>query len=324
MKLRNAVLTLPFAALAFGIAPVQAQEKYPSKPIQMVVPLSPGTSTDIVARTIAQSMAAHLGQPVVVQNRQGAGGTIAAQAVAKAAPDGYTILMVNSQHAINPLVYNNLQFDTLRDFVAIALVGESPSVVVVAPQLGARTLKDFIAIAKQRPDSIHYASSGIGSQTHLAGAYFASRAGIRLVHVPYKSSSDVVADLLSGRVQATFVPAPFLLSPIKSGKLVALAVASSDPMRTPFEAPSVSEAGVPGFHYSTWFGFVAPAKVPRPTLEQLAKTIQAVSAEKETLEKFEAQGIIPRSALLGDFDRYIKAEIDKLAPVVKTSGIKAE
>jgi tripartite-type tricarboxylate transporter receptor subunit TctC len=195
---------------------------------------------------------------------------------------------------------------------------------VVAPQLGARTLKEFIALAKQRPDAIHYASSGMGSQTHLAGAYFASRAGVKLVHVPYKSSADVVSDLLTGRVQATFVPAPFLLSHIKSGKLIALAVAAPEAMRTPLEAPSVNEAGVPGFEYSTWFGFVAPGKVPAPILEQLARTIQGIAEEKETLEKFRAQGVVPRILILDKFDAYISAELDKLAPVVKAAGISAE
>jgi tripartite-type tricarboxylate transporter receptor subunit TctC len=312
------------ASLACGSAPVAAQDKFPSRPIQVIVPLSPGTSTDVVARAIADRMAERLGQPVLVQNRQGAGGTIAAQAAAKSAPDGYTILMVNSQHSINPLVFSKLSFDTLRDFKGLALVGESPSVVVVAPQLGAHTLKEFIALAKQRPDAIHYASSGIGSQTHLAGAYFASRAGVKLVHVPYKSSADVVSDLLTGRVQATFVPAPFLLSHIKSGKLIALAVASPEAMRTPLEAPSVSDAGVPGFEYSTWFGFVAPAKVPAPILEQLARTIQGVAEEKDTLEKFRAQGVVPRVLTLGSFDAYISAEMEKLAPVVKAAGISAQ
>jgi tripartite-type tricarboxylate transporter receptor subunit TctC len=324
MTPRPTAFLIILAAIACAPGPAAGQDKYPSKPIQMIVPLSPGTSTDIVARTFADRMSERLGQPVLVQNKQGAGGTIAAQAVSKSAPDGYTILMVNSQHAINPLVFSKLPFDTLRDFYGLALIGESPSVVVVAPQLGARTLKEFIALAKQRPDSIHYASSGIGSQTHLAGAYFASRAGISLVHVPYKSSSDVVADLLTGRVQATFVPALFLLSPIKSGKLLALGVAAPEAMRVPLEAPSVGEAGVPGFEYATWFGFVAPAKVPAPILERLAHTIRDIAGEKEVVDKFHTQGIMPRVLTLGQFDAHIKAEIDKLAPVVKAAAIRAE
>ena len=187
----------------------------------MIVPLSAGTTTDIVARTIADRLGQRLGQPVVVENKQGAGGLIAAQAALSSAPDGYTILMVNSQHVINPAVNKSLPYDTLRDFVGLALVGEAPSVVVVTPTLGVRTLKDFIALAKQRPDSINYASGGIGSQTHLAGAYFASQAGISMVHIPYKVSSEVVGDLLTGRVQVSFVPAAFLLGPIREGKLLA-------------------------------------------------------------------------------------------------------
>lgn len=326
MKNRFARVLLLAAALGFHtLAAAQSSaDAYPSRPIKVIVPLSPGTTTDIVARTVAERMSSHLGQSVVVENRQGAGGVVAAQAALAAEPDGYTIMMVNSQHVINPAVYKALPYDTLRDFVGIALVAEAPSVVVVTPKLGVRTLKDFIALAKQKPDAINYASSGIGSQTHLAGAYFASQAGISMVHVPYKASSEVVADLLAGRVQATFAPAAFLLGPIRDGKLIALAVTTPSAMRTPLEAPSVSEAAIPGFEYATWFGFVAPAKVPAHAIERLARAIQSAAAEAEVKAKLQSQGIVSRTLGLREFDAYMKADMDRLAPVIKAAGVTAQ
>jgi tripartite-type tricarboxylate transporter receptor subunit TctC len=199
MRSNNARMITLVAALALAV-PAQAQnatDSFPSRPIKMIVPLSPGTTTDFVARTVADGLSRDLEQRVIVENKQGAGGTLAAKVTAMSAPDGYTILMVNSQHSINPAVYQSLPYDTLKDFAGLALVAEAPSAVIVSPQLGVKTLSEFIALAKQHPDTINYASSGIGSQTHLAGAYFASQAGIRMVHVPYRDSSQVIADLLA-------------------------------------------------------------------------------------------------------------------------------
>jgi tripartite-type tricarboxylate transporter receptor subunit TctC len=325
MNWNLAASMLTLAALACG-APAHGQtggDNYPSRPIKIIVPLSPGTTTDIVARAIAERLSPHLSQPAVVENRQGAGGVVAAQAALSAAPDGYTILMVNSQHVINPAVHKTLPYDTLRDFVGLALVAEAPSVVVVTPKLGVRTLREFIALAKQKPDAINYASSGVGSQTHLAGAYFANQAGISMVHVPYKASSEVITDLLTGRVQATFVPAAFLLGPIRDGKLLALAVTTRTGMRAPLEAPSVSDEAIPGFEYATWFGFVAPAKVPAPIVARLAQALQSASLEADVRAKLQAQGIIPRTVGLGEFDAYMKADMDRLAPVIKAAGVTA-
>lgn len=311
------------AALAFS-APALAQsaaDKYPTRPIRLIVPLTVGTTTDVVARTIADRLSRRLGQPVIVENKQGAGGVVAAQAALSAAPDGYTILLVNSQHVINPAVYKSLPYDTLRDFTGIALVAEAPSVVVVTPKLGVHTLKEFIALAKQKPGGIAYASGGIGSQTHLAGAYFASAAGVAMVHVPYAGSSAVIPDLLTGRVEATFAPAAFVLGPVKDGKLIALAVTTRAPMHSPLEAPSVSDAAIPGFEYATWFGFLASAKVPRGIVDRLAQAIQAAAQEPEVKAKFDEQGIVARTLGPREFDAYIKADMARLAPIIKTAGI---
>jgi tripartite-type tricarboxylate transporter receptor subunit TctC len=324
MRSSNAGMTALAAALAFAM-PAHAGngvDNYPSRPIRMIVPLSPGTTTDVVARTIGDHLSRELEQPVIVENKQGAGGTLAAKVTAMAASDGYTIMMVNSQHSINPAVYQNLPYDTLKDFAGLALVAEAPSAVIVSPKLGVTTLKDFIALAKQHPDTINYASSGIGSQTHLAGAYFASQAGISMVHVPYRDSSQVIADLLGGRVQASFVPLAFVLGQVQEGQLLALAVTSHEGMQAPVKAPSVSEAAIPGYEYNTWFGFLAPAKVPSPLRERLANALQHAAGSAEVKEKLSGLAIYPRVLTLGDFDGYIKADMDKQRQIA--DGAKIE
>ncbi len=300
-----------------------AQEPFPSKPVQMITPQSPGTATDIVARLFAEKMSARLGQQVVVQNRPGAGATIGTGLAAKAPPDGYTILMTNSAHTINPSLYDNLPFDTLRDFAGLALVTEAPAIVVVNPQVGVRTLKELIALAKQKPGALNYGSAGVGTATHLAGAYFASKAGIDIVHVPYKISADITTDLLTNRIQVNFVPAAFQLGHIREGRLLAIGNSGPTRMRVPFEAPSISEEVMPGYTYATWYGFLAPAKTPQPILELLAGALKAASDDAEVKEKLVAQGMIGRTLLLREFDAYLRADLEKLAPVVKASGAKA-
>lgn len=297
-------------------------DNYPSRPIKIIVPLSPGTTTDLVARTISKQLSLELKQSVIIENKQGAGGTLAARIVATSPPDGYTLLMVNSQHSINPAVYKNLPYDTIKDFAGLALVAEAPSAVIVSPKLGVTTLKEFIAFAKQHPGKINYASSGVGSQTHLAGAYFASQAGISMVHVPYSDSTQVIPDLLADRVQASFVPLAFVLGQVREGKLLALAVTSRDGIEVPVKAPSVSEAAIPGYEYNTWFGFVAPSKVPQPILERLAKALQTAANMAEVKETLSRVGIFPRTLILRGFDEYIKADIAKEKSIASKAGIE--
>lgn len=303
--------------------PALAQDRYPTHPIQVVVALAAATTADIIARLYAEKLGARLGQAVVVQNRPGAGGTIASQAVAVANPDGYTILMTNSAHSINPALYASLPYDSLRDFAGITLVAESPALVVINPNFGARTLKEFIALAKQKPGTINYGSAGVGTATHLAGAYFASLAGVQLVHVPYKTSPDLITDLLTGRIQATFVPPAFLLSQIRDGKLLALATSTRESMRAPLEVPSARDAAGIDYEYGTWYGFLAPAKAPQAVLDILSRNMRQIADDKDVREKYRAQGVLPRTIALREFDAYIKADMDKLGPVVKASGAKA-
>ena len=299
-----------------------ASDDYPSRPIKIIVPLSPGTTTDLVARTIGKQLSLELKQSVVIENKQGAGGTLAARIVATSPPDGYTILMVNSQHSINPAVYKNLPYDTIKDFAGLALVAEAPSAVIVSPKLGVTTLKEFIAFAKEHPDKINYASSGVGSQTHLAGAYFASQAGISMVHVPYSDFTQVIPDLLADRVQASFVPLAFVLGQVREGKLLALAVTSHNGIEVPVKAPSVSEAAIPGYEYNTWFGFVAPSKVPQPILDRLAKALQTAANMAEVKETLSRVGIFPRTLISHEFDDYIKADVAKEKGIASEAGIE--
>ncbi len=320
MNSKSAIFA-PILALLTGVA--AGQDKFPIKSIQLVTPLAAGTTIDLVARTYAELLSPRLGQSVVVQNRPGAGGTIAGQSVAKAAPDGYTILIVNSQHTINPTLYKSLPYDTLTEFAGIAQIGEAPSLIVVHPKVGARTLKEFIAIAKQKPGQINYGSAGIGTTTHIGAAYFASRAGIELVHVPYKGG-ELVADMVAGRVEAMAVPVAFLLQHIKEGRLLALGVTTRESLKSPIEVPSVEEAaGLPGFQYATYYGFVAPAKTPRPIIEQLSREIRQVTADKALTDKFAAQAIFPRDLGSADFDAFIRADLERIGPVIKAIGATA-
>ena len=321
MKISRSILSFLAALLFASVA--CAQDKYPSKPLTVVVPYATGTTTDLIARAFAPKLQEILGQPVIVQNRPGAGGTIATLSVATAASDGYTLLMANSTHAINPTLYTKLSYDSKRDFSGVALVAESAYLIVAGPQLGAKTLREFVAMAKAKPGGINYASAGVGTSTHLAAAYFSNLAGIDIVHVPYKNSSDYIADLISGRVQVSFVPTAFLLTHIKSGKLMALGVSTRDAMKTPLEVPSTREAGI-DYEYTAWFGLLAPSKVSPAILEQLSRAVRTAQDHPDIKAEFSKLGLSARNVPLAEFDAYIRTDMDKLGPFVKASGAKAE
>ena len=322
MKLSLIGAVVVAATLASG-TPVRAQGGapggYPSSPVTIVTPLAPGTTIDVLARLYADKLAKRFGQQVIVSNRPGAGGLIAAQAVAAAPPDGYTVLLANSGHAILGTLNKNLPFDPVRDFAGVSLIGETAALVTVPPSLGPRSLQAFVDLAKAKPGTVNYASAGIGTATHLAGAYFAKQAGIQTVHVPYKTGSALIADLLEGRVQVTFSPAAFTLPLLQEGKLLALAVSSPAAMRKPIEVPNARSVGI-DFEYATWYGFLAPVKTPSAVLQTLHAAIAEVSEDAELRAKIDAQGIEPRSAGLRDFDAHIRNEMDRLAPLLKSIG----
>jgi tripartite-type tricarboxylate transporter receptor subunit TctC len=295
----------------------RAQEHYPTRLITVVVPITAGTTIDILARLFAESLSKRLGQQVVVANRPGAGGLIGAQTVAGAAPDGYTLLLANSGHAILGTLNKNLPFDPVKDFTGINLIGDAPTVVNVAPSLGVATLRQFIDLAQAKPGSIHYGSAGIGTATHLAGAYFGLQTGTELVHVPYTVSSTIIADLLGGRIQATFAPAAFTLPLLQDGRLLGLAVAADEPIREPVAIPTAVSAKV-DYRTATWYGFLAPAKTPPAILQSLHDAIVEAGQDPELQAKIRIQGVTPRSIGLADFDRYIRTDMERLAPLLAT------
>jgi tripartite-type tricarboxylate transporter receptor subunit TctC len=244
--------------------------------------------------------------------------------VASADPDGYTLLFTNSQYAIAPAVYKTLGYDTVADLVGIALVAESPSAVIVSAKMGVKTLKEFMDTAKAKPDTFTYASAGIGTQTHLAAEYFSSQAGIKLVHLPYSNTGSIISDMISGRTQATFAPPGFLLGQIQSGDLLALAVTSREGMTEPIKAPSVSDAAIPGYEYSTWFGFFAPSRTPAAIVGRLAVALGMATKESDLKERLLKSAVITRFMQLRDFDAFAKSDIEKEAQIVKAAGIAAQ
>ncbi len=312
------------AVLATAVATIcLAQDGYPSRPIRFISSGSPGTALDILSRLYADKLASRLGQQVVVENRGGAGGTIAAQSVAKAPADGYTFLIVNNAHAINPTLYAALPYDTLKEFSGVALLADSPAVVAASPQLGVKTLKELIALAKEKPGTINYGSGGVGTSVHIVSEYLAAQAGIRMVHVPYKQMGELNSDFMSGRIQLVLGPVVFHLPHIRAGRHLPLAVTSRERLPLLAEVPTVAEAGVPGFEYGTWYGLMAPAQTPRPVLEALAREIQHANDQPDVRERMAGQGLVPKRVVLGQFDDFIRSEIDKLGSIVRASGAKA-
>ena len=296
--------------------PARAQDHYPSRLITVIAPITAGTTIDILARLYADRLSKRFGQQVVVVNRPGAGGLIAAQAVASSPADGYTLIFVNSGHTILGALNKNLPFDPVRDFAGVSLVGEAPTIVTVPPALDVSNLKEFVARAKARPGTINYGSAGIGTATHLAGAYFALKTDTDLVHIPYTVSATIIADMLGGRIQASFVPAAFVLPLLQDGRLRALAVSAREPVTDPIRIPTALSQGI-DYQNATWYGILAPAKTPKAVLQSLSQAISEVGKDPELQAKIRAQGIDPRDIELEKFDLHIQADMARLDPLLK-------
>jgi tripartite-type tricarboxylate transporter receptor subunit TctC len=313
-----AVVALAAACLS---GPASAQDQFPNRPVTIIAPITPGTAIDIMARLYADKLSKRFGQQVVVANRAGAGGMIGAQAAANAPADGYTVLFANSGHAILGAINKNLTFDPIGDFAGVLLAGEAPAIVVVPPSLGVSNLKEFVALAKSKPGTINYGSAGIGTSTHLAGAYFALKTNTDLVHIPYTVSATIIADLLGGRIQASFVPLAFVLPLLQDGRLSALAVGAQAPVTDPISIPTALSQGF-DYQYGTWYGMLAPGKTPKPVLATLNQAMAEASQDPELLAKVRAQGIVPREIGLERFDAYVRADMARLDPVLKTVAEK--
>ena len=303
------------ALFALSTVPGQAAEQFPARQITLVVPLTPGTTIDILARLYADKLGKLLGQQIVVMNRPGAGGIVGAESVATAAPDGYTLLFGNSGHSILGLLNKNLAFDPIKDFAGVSMIGAAPAIVVVPSSLGVGDLNAFVALAKAKPGQLNYGSAGVGTATHLAGAYFAAQTNINIVHVPYTVSSNIISDMLSGAIQASFDPLAFVLSFLQNGSLRALAVGADEPVTDPIKIPTAIGQGV-DYHFATWYGILAPVKTPKPVLHTLADAIAAASRDGELQQKIKAPGIKPDIIGLDAFDSYIDGDLARLAPLV--------
>jgi tripartite-type tricarboxylate transporter receptor subunit TctC len=313
-------------ALAALAAPAGlAAEPFPARPIRFVVPYPPGGPLDTVARLLGQKVAASVKQPVVVDNVPGAGGNIGAGAVARAAPDGYTILMgAVATHAINPTLYPALPYDPDRDFIAVTQVASTPNVLVVNPAVQARSVAEFIALARSQPGKLNFGSGSTGSAGHLAGELFKSMAGVDMVHIPYKGAAAAMQDLVGGRVDAMFDNLASSLSQVKGGRIRALAVTTARRSELAPELPTIAESGLPGFDISTWFGVFVPAGTPGPVVDRLhAEFIQALAAT-DVREKMLNLGAEPVGNTPRQFASYVRSEAAKYAKLVTASGAKVD
>jgi len=307
------------ATLAATAGAVSAQS-WPNRPIRMVVPLSPGGFADVPARILAARLSVVLGEQVFVENKPGAGGTIGADFVAKARPDGHTLLFTGTPHVISAWLYKNLPFDPLKDFAPVALVATGPYVLVVNPQLQVHSVQELIAAAKAQPGKIDFASSGNGSGQHLVAALFNSMAGINLNHVPYKGSGPAMQDLVSGQVKVSFAGIPNVLTHVRNGRLRALAVTT--PKRSPDlpEVPTVAEAGVPGYEATVWGAVVAPAGIPREIVERLYAETAKVLQDAEVQQGFRASGLEATVLRPDELGALIRVEYEKWGKVVRDTG----
>ena len=305
---------------------VQAQATdYPAKPIRLVVPAAPGGGADFLARIVGVKLGELVGQSVVVENRAGASGTIAADGTAKSAGDGYTVLMGQSTSiVIAPQLYPKLPYDTLRDLKPVTLVAEVPNVMVVHPSVPANTVKELIALAKAKPEMLNFGSSGNGAPSHLAGEMFKSATGTRLVHVPYKGAGPAVNALIAGEIQVMFAPIVAVLPQVKAGRLRALGVTSAKRSAAAPDLPTLAETGLTGYEISSWFGLFVPASTPAAVVDKLFKETNRVLKSPDVIERFAKEGAEPVGSTPADFNNYVRTEFVKYNKVIKDNGIKAD
>ena len=319
--LRPALMAL-LLACAVTHSPAQG---FPEKPIRFVVGFTPGGPSDILARALGQKLGERWSQQVVIENRPGAGGNVAAEAVAKSAPDGYTWLLGNNSIlATNQSLYRNLGYDPVKDFAPVSLVAVQPNILVVNPRVPVHSVLDLIQLAKKSPGKLNYASSGAGAAAHLAGELFKTMAGVDLVHVPYKGAQPALTDVIAGEVQLMFATSASVIPFIKAGKLRALAVTTARRSASVPDLPTVSEAGVPGFEAITWHGVVVPAATPAPLVERLNRDIVGALAQPDLRERLAALGAEVHAGTPREFADYIASEIPKWSKVVRDSGAKLE
>jgi tripartite-type tricarboxylate transporter receptor subunit TctC len=305
-------------------AAVSAAEKYPDRPIRMVVPFPPGAASDFLARTVGQKLGELYGQQVVVDNRPGAGGIIGSTIIAKAAPDGYTLGVIGQPHIVNALLQKDSAYRPIEDVATITLLAVLPNVVVVSPSLQVKTLADLVALAKAKPGQLNFGSAGVGSSSHLAGELFKSATGVNVVHVPFKQLSDVFTEMLAGRVHYYVFPLPAVMPMLRDGKLRPIAVATAKRAVSLPDVPTSAESGVPAYISESWFGAVAPAKTPRPIIQKLNTDIVGILRQSDTRERFERGGADPVYGSPEEFANLMKTEYARFRKLIEDAGIKMQ
>ena len=314
---------IPLVLALLAPLPVLAQA-WPTRPVKLVVPYPPGGPTDIVARVVAERLSAQTGQTFIVDNRAGAGGNLGAELVAKAPPDGYTLLVATTAHAINKSLFKNLHYDVQRDFSAVSLLTQGPLVLVVNPDFPAKTVGELIALARARPKSVSFASSGNGQSTHLAAELFASMAGAPMTHVPYKGSAPALNDLIAGQVPVMFDTMLSAMPHVKSGRLRALAVTGAQRSPAAPELPTLAESGLPGYQAYAWNGLLAPAGTPPAVIGRLSEELKTALSQSAVQEKFSAQGFAATWTAPAQTAAFVQSEVEKWAVTVQQSGAKVE
>jgi tripartite-type tricarboxylate transporter receptor subunit TctC len=322
MKIARWMITAIATAATILVSGIATAEGFPNKPIKMVVPYPPGGPTDVQARVVAEKLGSILGQPVVVENRGGAGGMLGSKLVAQAAPDGYTLLMgASGPQAIGPLMVQTPMYDPIKDFTPISLVSYSPMMLIVNPKLPVKSVKDLIDLAKQKPGTLNYGSYGPGTMAHLAGALFDSMAGVKMTHVPYKGSAPAMVALLGGEIDLMFDTIITALPHVKGGKVRALAVTKPTRSSAVPDLPTVAESGLPGFEAVSWIGLMGPAGMPQEAVDQLSSAMVKALADPGVRERLAQAGAEPVGSDAATFAKQMKSELARWEPVVKAAGL---
>ncbi len=317
------LLILPMVGLALSAGGAGAQT-WPTKPLRAVVPVAAGSSTDIIPRVVFEQLSVQLGQPIVVENRSGAGGTIGTAFVARSDADGHTLLATGSVHAISQSVYSKLTYDPARDFAAVVPLGISPNVLVVAPGKDFKTVGDLVAAGKARPGALNFSSVGIGTATHLSAERFLSSAGVKAVHIPFKGGAEAMSEVMAGRIDFFFGPVGLVLPQVREGKLLALAVNGAKRSAALPDVPTTLEAGIANAEYPIWFGLFLPAKTPRDIVDKLHRETLKALQEPKTSERLATLGVDPLVMTPSEFDAHVQKEIAINAALVKEIGLKPE
>jgi len=301
-----------------------AAAEYPARPVRFVVPFTPGSASDLLARMIGPKLSEAWGQQIVVDNRPSAGGTVAGGIVATAPPDGHTLMLTSSAFAGSAALYDKLPYDSVRDFRGVSLVVLTAIALVVSPTLGAKSVKDLIAIARQKPGQLNFGSSGIGSGTHYGGEFFNLAAGIKAVHVPYKGTPEVITDTITGRLHYAMSPLLAAVPHVRSGRLLMIGVTSPQRLAILPDVPTIAEAALPGFEYQGWFGILAPARTPRAVVDKLNAEIGRIIAMPDIQERISRDGSTPRSSSPEEFEKLVRDEIATRRKVFQAAGVKPE